>query len=238
MEQNSSRGFVRTRNWEELRWNIRADSHTFALRREREYLANYLEHTRTESDVQAMNDNRALTRNVALDCEMVGVGAGGKRSALARVSIVNDYGNVLLDTYVMPGEVVTDFRTAVSGVRPCDLHGSPSLNEVRLQVGRLLKGRILIGHGLQNDLKCLMIEHPKKHIRDTSQYRIFTRKQCAKRGYGKNKQSGRKARKLRDLVLEHLGLKVQCQSHSSVEDARCALYLYHKYRAQWEEEMI
>jgi len=37
---------------------------------------------------------------VALDCEMVGVGFDGEQSALARVSIVDWNGFVLLDTYV------------------------------------------------------------------------------------------------------------------------------------------
>jgi RNA exonuclease 4 len=56
------------------------------------------------------------TSVVGLDCEMVGVGPGGHRSALARVSIVNSAGNALLDTFVAPKERVTDYRTSVSGV--------------------------------------------------------------------------------------------------------------------------
>jgi RNA exonuclease 4 len=55
---------------------------------------------------------------LALDCEMVGVGEGGFKSALARVSIV-DYNNaIVFDTYVKVSEPVTDYRTFVSGVRP------------------------------------------------------------------------------------------------------------------------
>lgn len=37
---------------------------------------------------------------VALDCEMVGIGSDGKKSALARVSMVDWDGNVLMDTFV------------------------------------------------------------------------------------------------------------------------------------------
>ncbi len=51
-----------------------------------------------------------MTPLVALDCEMVGVGPEGERSALARVAVVNQDGNVLLDTFVRPKEKVTDFR--------------------------------------------------------------------------------------------------------------------------------
>lgn len=47
---------------------------------------------------------------------MVGVGPGGIDSALARVSIVNFTGAVLLDAYVKTMERVTDYRTHVSGI--------------------------------------------------------------------------------------------------------------------------
>ncbi len=39
------------------------------------------------------------TKVVAMDCEMVGVGKDGADSELARCSIVNRHGNVLIDTY-------------------------------------------------------------------------------------------------------------------------------------------
>lgn len=52
---------------------------------------------------------------------MVGVGPDGKDSALARISIVNQYGHCVYDKFVKPKEPVTDYRTWVSGVRPEDL---------------------------------------------------------------------------------------------------------------------
>ena len=62
--------------------------------------------------------NTALTDAVALDCEMVGCGEDGKRSVLARVSVVNEDGNVVLDTFVAPGERVVDYRTRVRACAP------------------------------------------------------------------------------------------------------------------------
>ena len=44
--------------------------------------------------------------------------SGGEDSILARVSIVNHFGNLVYDSFVAATERVTDFRTAVSGVRP------------------------------------------------------------------------------------------------------------------------
>jgi RNA exonuclease 4 len=58
---------------------------------------------------------------MAIDCEMVGVGAQGLQSTLGRVSIVNWHGAVLLDTFVRPKERVVDYRTWVSGVSAEDL---------------------------------------------------------------------------------------------------------------------
>lgn len=52
---------------------------------------------------------------------MVGVGPEGSESVLARVSIVNFHGAVVLDRFVRPREKVTDYRTWVSGVREEDL---------------------------------------------------------------------------------------------------------------------
>ncbi|XP_047556784.1 RNA exonuclease 4 isoform X1 [Lutra lutra] len=59
-----------------------------------------------------------LTRALAMDCEMVGVGPKGEESIAARVSIVNQYGKCVYDKYVKPTQPVTDYRTAVSGIRP------------------------------------------------------------------------------------------------------------------------
>ena len=49
---------------------------------------------------------------------MVGVGEKGKISALARVSIVNYYGEVLLDRFVKSTKEITDYRTQFSGITP------------------------------------------------------------------------------------------------------------------------
>ena len=52
---------------------------------------------------------------------MVGVGPMGKESTLARVSVVNYFGAVLLDEFVRQKERVTDWRTQWSGIRAKDM---------------------------------------------------------------------------------------------------------------------
>ena len=71
---------------------------------------------------------------------MVGCGEDGKRSVLARVSVVNEDGNVVLDTFVAPGERV-GYRTRVSGVRPADLRDAPPFKEIQRKMADILRGR-------------------------------------------------------------------------------------------------
>jgi len=52
---------------------------------------------------------------------MVGVGIDGKESSLARVSVVNYHGAIILDEFVKQRERVVDYRTEWSGIRPGDL---------------------------------------------------------------------------------------------------------------------
>lgn len=64
---------------------------------------------------------RKTDEYVGLDCEMVGIGADGKKSALARACLVDYHGKVIYDQFVRPRGFVTDFRTQWSGVRKKDL---------------------------------------------------------------------------------------------------------------------
>eukprot|EP00850_Spirogloea_muscicola_P002117 SM000008S22206 [mRNA] locus=s8:445020:447074:+ [translate_table: standard] len=120
------------------------------------------------------SQDASVTKLLAMDCEMVGVGRDGKRSMLARVAIVNGHGNVVLDKHVQPLELVTDLRTAVSGVQWRHLNklsAAEDFWEVQSEVAGLLKGRVLVGHALHNDLKALFLSHPKRDTRDTQRYK-------------------------------------------------------------------
>jgi RNA exonuclease 4 len=55
----------------------------------------------------------------------------------------------------------------VSGVRPKDLKDAQPFETLRKKVKQVLDGKVLVGHGLSNDLKCLKINHPAVDIRDT-----------------------------------------------------------------------
>jgi len=175
----------------------------------------------------------------ALDCEMVGVGPEGLDSALARVSIVNWDNEIVLDTYVKVDQPVTDYRTFVSGIRPEQIESDSamSLIEVQRLVTSTLQGKILIGHGLNNDLKVMGINHPWCDIRDTATYEPFMRVQESR---STEEKSTLCPRKLKDLVSEKLGKQIQVmgKAHSPVEDAVAAMDLYKAVRSEWEMEMM
>jgi len=168
---------------------------------------------------------------VALDCEMVGIGSDGKQSALARVTLTDWDGNTIYDNHVQVPSRVTDFRTHVSGIKPKHIQKKSALepNKCRNEVAALMGGKILVGHGLQNDLKALLLFHPKETIRDTANYRPFQRVVGSKY----------RPRKLKDLVKQHLGRDIQIsgESHDSVEDAIAAMELFKRFRVSWEKEL-
>ncbi|XP_075438577.1 RNA exonuclease 4 [Ascaphus truei] len=163
-----------------------------------------------------------LTKTVAMDCEMVGVGLDGEESILARVSIVNHFGKCVYDKYIKPTERVTNYRTAVSGIRPQNIRHGEQFKVVQKEVSEILRGRVLVGHAVHNDLKIFFLDHPKKAIRDTQRYKPF--KQRVK--------CGRPSLKL--LCEKILNVKVQTGEHCSIQDAQAAMRLYTMEKKHWE----
>ncbi|WOK99266.1 RNA exonuclease 4 [Canna indica] len=165
----------------------------------------------------------SLTDTLAMDCEMVGVSSDGTKSALGRATLVNSWGNVVYDEYVRPMERIVDFRTRISGIRPRNMKKAKEFWAVQKEVAELIKGRTLVGHALHNDLKVLLLSHPKKDTRDTAEYEPLRR-------------DGR-SRALKHLAAEILGVKIQEKEHCPVEDARAAMFIYIKYKKEWEKSM-
>lgn len=193
--------------------------------------------TPSSSTAHVVSDAK-IGKYIALDCEMVGVGPAttdertGKiitESTLARVSLVNYHGETVLDAFVKQKERVTDYRTHVSGVRPEDLVGpnALTLEDVQKKVADILKGRILIGHAVFNDLKvsfesatgvglvgsdltalqALLLKHSSLETKDTQ-------KNAAIRAAYKTNRPG-----LRTIIKKEFDLDIQEGEHSSVSIA-------------------
>lgn len=161
---------------------------------------------------------------IAIDCEMVGVGEGGYAHALARVSIVDFHGRQVYDSYVRPRERVVDWRTRISGIAPKHMAVARDFADVQAQVAQLLHGRILVGHDLKHDLDVLMLDHPRKDIRDTAKFSGFKK-------YGNGPKPA-----LRVLAREILGVEIQTGQHSSIEDARVAMLLLRRHKPAFDVE--
>ncbi|KAJ7065247.1 ribonuclease H-like domain-containing protein [Mycena amicta] len=159
---------------------------------------------------------------LAIDCEMVGVGPEGAESSLARVSIVNYFGAVLLDEFVRQRERVVDYRTEFSGVRESDMVHAKPFAEIQSRAAALLKDCILVGHAVHNDLKALLLTHPRPYTRDTQVYA------------GKFKVSKSRYIALRHLVKQEIGATIQGGEHSSVTDARATMAVFRLHRKEWE----
>ncbi|KAL9073380.1 MAG: hypothetical protein Q9161_002995 [Pseudevernia consocians] len=162
---------------------------------------------------------------IAIDCEMVGVGpTPDTDSALARVSIVNYHGHQLYDSFVQPKEIVTDYRTFVSGITPQLLQSARTFEAVQGDIAKLLDGKILIGHAIKHDLEALLLGHSKRDIRDTSRHPAF------------RQLAGGKTPSLKKLAREVLGVDIQGGEHSSIEDARATMLLFRREKEGFEKE--
>ncbi|KAG0610649.1 hypothetical protein M758_7G081400 [Ceratodon purpureus] len=158
---------------------------------------------------------------VALDCEMVGGGKDGSINICARVCLVDEHENVLLNTYVQPVLPVTDYRYEITGIKPTDFNDAPSLKRIRAVVKRILGDKLLlVGHDLRHDLACLNLDYPPELLRDTATYQLLV------------KTSG-VSHKLRYLTEVFLGYKIQDgASHDPCEDAVAAMRLYKRMRSR------
>lgn len=107
-----------------------------------------------------------------MDCEMVG---SYNKSILARVTIVDAWTNIVLDTFVKPTDTVTDYRYPYSGITEEDLKRGMDYQKVRRKVNEILSDNILIGHSLHFDLAALNLQFSEENIRDLAKMPAFLR---------------------------------------------------------------
>jgi RNA exonuclease 1 len=123
--------------------------------------------------VETSGEHGDVTDVVALDCEMIYSTAG---LSLARVSVVDGQGELLLDEFVRMDDGVaimyvlsppsaqwlnslSDFNTRFSGVSSLD-SAKLDLREIRRVLSSYISSKtIIVGHALDNDLKALRLVH-------------------------------------------------------------------------------
>lgn len=151
----------------------------------------------------------------ALDCEMCYTAHGLE---LAKLTVVGSDGRLVYDAFVKPETEIVDYNTRFSGITARDLskrNGTTckSLKEVQQDLLEFIYAdTILIGHGLENDLRALKILH--NTVIDTAI--------AFPHYYGLPFR-----RSLRSLASSFLKRDIQCSEsgHDSFEDARACVEL-------------
>ncbi|CAI5455552.1 unnamed protein product [Caenorhabditis angaria] len=150
-----------------------------------------------------------------IDCEMVYTIAG---PAIGRMTVVNWYGELVLDVRVNPNVKLLDANTQFSGLTSEDVKSAPDcLKSCRQKLFKLInRNSILVGHSLECDLTALRLSHIR--VVDTSILFQTT----------KHKPS------LKKLAQEYLGKSIQSDNknnigHDSEEDARTCIELLQHY---------
>ncbi|KAL3766741.1 hypothetical protein ACHAW5_008795 [Stephanodiscus triporus] len=112
----------------------------------------------SSSSCSCSSSSTASTEQLSMVVNMVGIRLNGLTSRLACMSIINWHSEVMYDMHVQVAETVMDHRTHVSGISPEDLlesSGVVSFDDAHGDVMDLIRGKVLIGHGLRGDFAAL-----------------------------------------------------------------------------------
>ncbi|CAA0828510.1 Exonuclease family protein [Striga hermonthica] len=170
---------------------------------------------------------------ISLACKKVGGGTDGSLDLCARVCLIDEHEKIIFQAYIKPPLPVTNYRYETTGIRPEFLRDAMPLRQVARKIQDYLcngepiwqirsrggKARILVGHGLDHDLKCLEVEYPDIMIRDIAKYPPLMK-------------TSKLSNSLKYLTKAYLGYDIQTSIQDPYEDCVAAMRLYKKMRSQ------
>ncbi|OBZ79783.1 RNA exonuclease 4 [Grifola frondosa] len=162
---------------------------------------------------------------VAVQAQLVYYGIISRLPMVARVTITDYRGNVVLDSFVRPTQPVSDYRTNETGLQPAHLENAPTFIDVQRQVAGLIRNKIIVGYALWNFLSVLGLSHPAIDTRDVALFLSFRRSLGCK---------PTEMLPLTTLVKQFMGRDIMLNGDIPVEQARSALDLFRSCEQTWE----
>ena len=176
----------------------------------------------------------------SLRCGMVRV--TGDQQAVGRVTLVNWDNQVVLDALVKVPVPVLDYQSNSTGITPERIQQAVqtrtlvTFEQARDTVSAMIKGKILLGHGLEVDLNCLGLSHPWCDVRDTANYAPYMQKVVDPLSV---MLLPRDLSTLVPLILRDTFYNCpQRPPQGPVEEAQAILALYKHARQDWEAELV
>lgn len=196
-----------------------------------------LEQHQTQHQLPRFGEGSSL---LSIHCESVRTGISGVNKTLARVTIVDGRSrNILMDDFCQIPLPVTDFCD--TGITPFDIQvpspmsasSAKPLSVIRAHVEQFLRGSLLVGYKVEEDLKALGISHPWTQIRDTAFFPPFLHTRTVG-----GSTSVVTVRSPDELSAEFLGqpLRPMGDRARPVDLCQSTLGLYDTFRVQWERQ--
>ncbi|KDQ12782.1 hypothetical protein BOTBODRAFT_112533, partial [Botryobasidium botryosum FD-172 SS1] len=168
-------------------------------------------------------------RYVSLSCQSVGIGSGGTIPMLARATVVDYRGTILLDCLVQPTQPVVSYRTTTTGFKAEHFLEDRMVpfHTVQASVAELIRGKVVVGYSLWTDFSVLGISHPALDTRDLAVYLPFRTAL-----HTPNQIIG-----LQTLIWQLMRRHIRSGYINPVEDSRAAIDLFRSHEEEWEGQV-
>ena len=162
------------------------------------------------------------TRFISIDVEAVATGKGHDDRAPCWVAVVNEQGDILLDSKIAVENIYSPMTVITGVTREMLLEEGKPMDQVIQSVHSLLDANVtLVGQSPSNDIKWLSLEqgvHYGKVIDLATEFRSWNGKYSRHNTFG-----------LAQAAFGLLRKDIQQGSHSPIEDAQVSMELFRRF---------